>query len=263
MHPYLFDWVVGGHHLRPPSYGVMLALGFSLGYFEALRRAAKLGENPRHIENLFLMLVLGTVVGARLFHVVFEEFPYYLAHPAKIFAVWEGGYTFYGGLVTALFFMYLYCRRKKLDYLQFMDIAAPSTAIGLFMGRLGCFFAGCCWGRPTTVPWAVTFSNPESFTSVHHLTVHPTQLYEAFGAVAVLIYLQWRFSRRRYLGQLFFHGLIAYAVLRFLVEFFRGDDYRGFIFGHTLSYAQFVSLMIFPLAVVGMFLYSRVKKRNG
>lgn len=257
MHPYLFDWVVNGHHLRPPSYGVFLALAFSAAYFESLRRAAVLEEETRHIENLFLLIVLGSVIGSRLFHVVFEEFDYYSKHPMKVFAVWEGGYTFYGAMLMSLLCVFLYARARKLPYLQFVDIAASGTALGLFFGRIGCFLAGCCWGRPTTVPWGVVFSNPEAFTNDHHTPLHPTQLYESLGSLAIFVYLTWRFRKREYVGQIFFHGLILYSILRFLIEFFRGDDYRGYVFGGVFSYAQLVSLFILPFGIVGMFLYSR------
>lgn len=261
MHPYLFDWVVQGHHLRPPTYGVLLALAFSLGYFDALRRAIKLGEDPKHVENLFLLVVLASVVGSRLFHVAFEELPYYMTHPGKIFALWEGGYTFYGAVLASMLVVFLYSNGKKLNFLQFGDLATMSTVLGLFIGRLGCFFAGCCWGRPTDVPWAVSFTNPEAFTSLKGVPLHPAQLYESFAALVLYIYLAWRFRHRRYPGQVFFHGLIFYAVARFIIEFFRGDDYRGFVFGGNLSYSQLVSLAILPFAAVGMFLYSRVKSK--
>lgn len=257
MHPFLFDWVVNGHHLRPPTYGVLLALSFSLGYFMALRRAVVLGENPKHIENLFLLCLLGSLVGGRGFHVLFEEFAYYAQNPGKIFAVWEGGYTFYGSVLGAIGAMSLYCLHKKFDFLQALDICSEATAIGLFTGRLGCFFAGCCWGRPTSLPWGVTFSNPESFASLHNLPLHPTQLYESFGAVFIFLYTFWRNSRRSYTGQTFFHSISLYAFLRFTVEFFRGDDYRGYVFGGLLSYAQFVSLVLLPLALLGMYTYSK------
>jgi len=257
MHPYLFDLNLAGFHLRPPTYGVLLAVAFSVGYFESLRRASLLNENLKHVENLFLIVVIGSVVGSRLFHVLFEEFDYYRAHPEKILAVWEGGYTFYGAMLSSLFCIYLYTRRHKIPYLQFADIAAPTTALGLFFGRIGCFAAGCCWGRRATVPWAVTFNHPETFANVRNAPLHPTQLYEAFGGILIFFYLLWLFKRRKYEGQIFFHGLLAYAILRFIIEFYRGDDYRGYVFGGVLSYSQLVSLFLVPFAIAGMILYSR------
>src|SRR5689334_12499993 len=119
MHPYLFDLVIGGHHFRPPTYGVLLAAAFSAAYFESLRRAIKLGDDPKHIENLFLCIVLSSVLGSRLFHVVFEDLPYYLAHPGKIFAVWEGGYTLYGAILASTLAIFIYTKIKKIDVLEY------------------------------------------------------------------------------------------------------------------------------------------------
>lgn len=252
MHPFLFDWTVWGIPLRPPTYGVLLATAFTVAYFLALYRAAKLKEEPRHIENLFLVVVIASILGSRLFHVLFEEPTYYFTHPVKILAVWEGGYTLYGAMIASILGLIGYCRLKSISILQFADISAPATAMGIAIGRVGCFFAGCCWGKPTTSLFGVTFNHPETFSGLKGIAVHPTQLYEAAGACVIFFYLNHKFKTRRYRGQILFHGLIAYAVLRFLIEFFRGDDYRGFVLGGSLSYSQLISILLFIIAVVGM-----------
>lgn len=256
MHPFLFDWVVNGHHLRPPTYGVMLAVSFSIAYFLSLRRALLFQIDPKHIENLFLICILASILGGRAFHVFFEEFSYYMQNPGKIFAVWEGGYTFYGSVLGSIAGISLYTNVKKIKLLDILDICGEATAFGLFTGRIGCFFAGCCWGKPTAQPWGVIFANPESFAALHNVPLHPTQLYEAFGGMLIFIYAFVRNSRRRYSGQTFFHAISLYAILRFIVEFFRGDDYRGYMFDGALSYGQFVSLILLPLALYGMWSYS-------
>lgn len=143
MRPFLIDFFIGQYHIRLPSYGIMLALAFSFGYFQCLYWANRTKEKVAHVENLFLLVIFGSVVGARLFHVMFEDFGYYLDHPWKIFAVWEGGYTFYGALLVAILFIYVYSRRHKLNYLVYGDFAAPALMSGLFFGRIGCFLAGC------------------------------------------------------------------------------------------------------------------------
>lgn len=252
MHPYLLEWQMNGELYRIPSYGIMLALAFSCAYFEALRRAVKTGDSPDHVENLFILVVLASVVGARLFHVAFEEPAYYLRNPGKIIAVWEGGYTFYGALLLASLGIFLYCRWKKIPFFPYGDIASPATAFGLFLGRFGCFLAGCCWGLPTKVPWAVTFNHPETFSSVKGISVHPTQIYEALGGLGIFFYLNWRFKNRAYPGQIICHGIAIYSVLRFIIEHFRGDDIRGFVFGGLVSYSQLISLSLLPLALLGM-----------
>lgn len=257
MYPFLIEWTVNGHVFRLPTYGFLLAVGFSTAYFVALRRAVKIDFDPKHIENIFLICVISSIVGARLFHVVFEEFTYYSANPTKIFAVWEGGYTFYGALLSCFLGIYIYGTLKKVRFLELVDIATPSTALGLFIGRLGCFFAGCCWGRPTSMPWGIKFPNPEAFTATHNLAVHPTQLYEAVVGLVIFILSEWRFKNRKYVGQVFLQGVSIYAVMRFAIEYFRGDDYRGFLFGGHISYSQLVSIAIIPFALVAMFMYSR------
>lgn len=261
MHPFLVDWTIGSGHFRIPTYGVLLALSFTLAYLESLRRAIKLGEDPKHIENLFLGVILSSILGGRLFHVFFEEPAYYWAHPWSVFAVWEGGYTLYGALICSIAVVFVYTRIKKLDRLQFADIAAAPTALGIAVGRLGCFFAGCCWGRPTSVPWAVTFTNPESFTSYKNVPVHPTQLYESAACLLIYLYLVWLFRQRKYVGQQFYHGLACYSVVRFFIEYFRGDSYRGFVIPDVLSYSQLISLVILGLSVWGI-LRNRKKLLN-
>jgi phosphatidylglycerol---prolipoprotein diacylglyceryl transferase len=248
---------MGGELYRVPAYGVMLALAFSSAYFISLWRATKTGEEANHVENLFLIVVGASVVGARLFHVVFEEPSYYRQNPGKILAIWEGGYTFYGALLLASLGIFLYCRWKKISFLAYGDIASPATAFGLFIGRMGCFLAGCCWGRPTDVPWGVVFKHPETFAAVKGIRVHPTQVYEALGGLGIFFYLSWLFRRRAYRGQIFFHGVAVYSVIRFIVERYRGDDYRGFILGGLVSYSQLVSLSLLPLALLGMWHFGK------
>lgn len=257
MLPFIVDTTLFGLHIRLPSYGVMLALAFSTAYFISLHRATKIGDDPKHIENLFLLIVLGSVVGSRLFHVVFEEPAYYAAHPEKIIAVWEGGYTLYGALLVSIAMIWIYTRGKKIDYLNFSDIASLATAAGIGVGRIGCFLAGCCWGKPTPCFLGVTFSHPHTFANVRNVPVHPSQLYESAGCFLIFGYLWWLFERRTYRGQIFFHGLTLYSILRFLIEYFRGDDYRGYVFNGLLSYSQLVSLTILPFAIAGILIYRK------
>jgi phosphatidylglycerol:prolipoprotein diacylglycerol transferase len=262
MRPFLFDLVIAGHHIRPPSYGLFLALGFSAAYLEALRRGKLIKANMNHIENLFLLCVLGSVTGSRLFHVLFEEFDYYLEHPWKVFAVWEGGYTLYGAVLMGLLFIFLYSRGKKINFLDYADIAGPAMMLGLFFGRIGCFLAGCCWGRAASVPWAVRFNDPESFCSLRGIPVHPTQIYEAVGGLVLFFYLNWRWKTRAFVGQIFFETVIGYSVLRFLVELYRGDDYRGYVFGGLFSYSQLISLFFLPFGIAGWVYFSRRTRKK-
>lgn len=257
MHPFLLDWVIGGFHLKIPTYGFLLATAFSTGYLLALGRAKKLHIPTRHVENFFFIAVLGSILGARFFHVFFEEFSYYAKNPSKILAIWEGGYTFYGALLSSLFFMFIYTRIKKISFLEMMDICTPGGALGLFIGRMGCFFAGCCWGRPSAVPWAVAFNAPETLSSTGDIKVHPTQVYEALVGLVLFFYLNHRFKNRKYAGQIFLEAITLYSFARFCIEYFRGDDYRGYLFNGLISYSQFISLAIIPLALWTMTLATK------
>ncbi len=259
MHPYLFDWVVGGQHIKPPSYGVLLAIAFTLAYFESLRLSVKTKDGPRHVENLFLIVIISSVVGARMFHVLFEDLDYFLKNPAEIFYIWNGGYTLYGAVLLGIFCGWIYTRINKINFFEFADIGAAPIAMGIGIGRLGCFLAGCCWGDKCNLPWAVTFTDPTGFAGVRNIPLHPTQVYEALLCFALYGYLTWRFKHRSYYGQAFLHFLLGYSLIRFGVEYFRGDDYRGFVFGGLLSYSQFISLVIIPFSLLATFLFSRRK----
>lgn len=252
MYPYLFSITLGKTHYALPSYGVMLAIAFSAAYLDALIKAKKLRMDLVHVERLYILIVFGAIAGARLFHVLFEEFGYYLEHPLKIFAVWEGGYTFYGAVLFCLGVVYSYCRAKKINFMAFGDLAAGGTAIGLAIGRVGCFLAGCCWGKPTASFLGVTYTNPLSFCPIHDKALHPTQLYEAGAAFLIWIYLTWLVKRRKYEGEILCHGLVLYAIARFVIEIFRGDDIRGYVFNGLFSYSQLVSLFILPFAIAGI-----------
>lgn len=234
-------------------------MAYAVGYFECLRRAIQENRDPRHIENLFFIVIISATVGSRLFHVIFEDPVYYFDHPAKILAVWEGGYTFYGGLLLGMLGIYGYARVVKLNFLNLADLITPSVVFGLFLGRIGCFLAGCCWGKPTDLPWGVVFRSVHAMTTDHGHALHPTQLYEAFAALGFSIYLWIKCNHRKFDGQIIFTALVGYSAIRFFVEFFRGDDYRGLILGGALSYAQIVSLTLLPFTLVALFLFSRLK----
>src|SRR5579864_9007570 len=175
MHPILFQ--IGPLTLR--TYGALIALAFL-----AAIRMAKWGVRLRGIPEAFLMdlsiiLVFGGLIGARLFYVLLN-FSYYLEHPLESLKVWEGGLVFYGGFLVASAAGIFYVRTKKYSVGVVADCLAPALAVGQAVGRLGCFFAGCCYGKPTSAPWAVTFKDPASLAPLG-VDLHPTQIYESIG----------------------------------------------------------------------------------
>jgi len=242
-------------------YGLMLTISMLTGYVFIRHQMIRRFPLAEYVVDIFLLLMIaGTLMGARIFALIFEmrvplsRIPAYLIRPQST------GVTFYGGFLVALLILIVFIRHYRLDFWELSDILALPTAFGLGLTRVGCFFAGCCWGRPTDLPWAVTFTHPEALTGIKHLPLHPVQLYHSaanfmiFGAL-YLVCFRWR-SRPR--GVVFVLFLILYAVGRFFTEYFRGDDYRGFVFG-TLSIGQFVSLWVFAAGIIGI---AAIHRRN-
>lgn len=227
-------------------YGIFVALGFLAGIWTASRRAPRVGISSETIADLGVWLIVGAVVGARMLYVVSYWDEYFAGRPfTEVFAIWRGGLVFYGGLIGASAACLLFVAMRKLPLWPVADAVAPSIALGQFLGRIGCLMNGCCYGKPTSLPWAIHF--PED-----HLTqgvgVHPTQLYESFLDLLLYIGLAALFRRRRFPGQVFAVYLIAYSTLRTAVEVFRGDYpvyYLGFV-----TPAQIVSLFLFVIGVV-------------
>jgi len=246
MHPILFRW----GPLTLYTYGLLMALAFLSGLLLATRQAEKEGIEPQLIIDLSFYLIMGALVGSRLFFVLLN-YPYYSAHPLAIFQIWEGGLVFYGGLLGAAFTSAIYIRIKGLPFWQLADVFAPSIALGQAIGRWGCFFAGCCYGRPTDLPWAVVFHHPKSLAPLD-LPLHPVQLYSSAKDLVIFLFLIWQQRKAHPAGQLFWTYLLLYSGLRFIVEFFRGDP-RPLIFGGPLSLTQGIGLVLFSLALIMLF----------
>jgi len=179
MKPFLLDLHTWGIPLKIPGYGVMLALGFFVATYLILREGKKLKINENHLMNLLTIAIIGALVGSRLFHVIFERPLYYWHHPLEIFYLWHGGYVFFGGVLFAALGVWWVRQQYKLSSLIIFDIIAPFLALGEVFGRVGCFLAGCCHGKPTQLPWGITFSDPSSFAHPLGVALHPTQLYQA------------------------------------------------------------------------------------
>jgi phosphatidylglycerol---prolipoprotein diacylglyceryl transferase len=246
MHPILFrigDWPVY-------SYGVLLALAYLAGLQLAVMRARRSGIDATRIMDLGIYLIIAALVGAKLMLVAvnFEE---YRAHPGDMLSLVRAGGVFYGGLIAAFLVAAWLVRRYRLPFWTTADLIAPGIALGHVVGRFGCLLAGCCYGRPTNVPWAVTFSDPLAQANVGTplgVPLHPTQLYEAAAELLILAVLLATERRGRpFPGRTFWLYMLLYAVSRFVIEFYRGDE-RGMILG--VSIAQFLSIFIVPVALV-------------
>jgi phosphatidylglycerol:prolipoprotein diacylglycerol transferase len=229
------------------TYGVMLALGFLLAIFVALREARRVGLDPNLVMDLAFYFLIAGLLGSRLFYVL-GHWDGFRTHPMEIVMFWRGGLVFYGGLIFAFIVGVWYIKKHRLNFPKLADLIAPAIAIGQTLGRLGCFSAGWCYGSPAEVPWACTFSDQNSLAPLG-IPLHPTQLYES--AATFLIFLALIFMRRqdRFQGKLIWFYLLFYSVARFALEFFRGDP-RGFLIPGYLSVSQAIGIPAFILAVV-------------
>jgi len=228
------------------TYGVLVAAGFLLGLALAVKQAKKEGIPQERIIDIGFYVLVAAIVGSRLFFVAVNA-GHYLKHPLDIFKIWEGGLVFYGGLILALPSALWYIRKHHLDGWRITDIFAPSIAIGHAVGRIGCFAAGCCHGRLCELPWAVTFHDPESLATTG-IPLHPTQLYESAGEFLNFLILITLTRYQSFKGQLFWTYIFLYSVLRFVVEFFRGDEARGYLFG-GISVSQGISVIMGIIAI--------------
>ncbi len=219
-------------------YGVMVAIGFALGLWLAGRRAARERISPEQINNLGVWLIVAGMLGGKLFYIVFFWSDFIGGWREEGIRSLREGFVFYGGFIGAALAGWFYTRTNKLPFLKLADIFAPSVALGHAFGRLGCFFNGCCYGKACDLPWAVKFPPPHV---MHNIPVHPTQLYEVAGNLAIFTGLMLYHRHRRFPGQVWWFYMLAYGALRFAVEFFRGDyehHYLGiFTLGHLIAAA--------------------------
>ena len=245
MHPILFevgDWPVY-------AYGVLLAIAYLAALQLAVVRARRRGIDGSRVMDLGIYLIIAALVGAKLM-LVLVDFEYFVREPAEILSLIRAGGVFYGGLIAAVGVALWLVRRYELPMWTTADLFAPGIALGHVIGRFGCLLAGCCYGRPTSVPWAITFTDPAAAANVGTplgIPLHPTQLYDAGAELLILVVLLATERKGRpFPGRTFWLYILLYGTSRLLIEVFRGDD-RGMVLG--VSTSQFVSLVAIPLAV--------------
>ncbi len=258
------------------TYGFLLALAFIVGLFVMAKLAERDGLDKQKVYDLGLWVLAASLVGSKLLMVITEWDVYYRDNPRQIFTLdfFRSGGVFYGGFIGAVIASVIVIKKYKLPWWRTADAFAPGVAIGQAIGRLGCFSAGCCWGKPTTAFCGVHFSEKGHEitgvpTIVSHLTdpiqqnvwaerlgaltaplhLHPTQLYEAGATLLIFIILLAIYRRRRFYGQIILTYALLYAVARFIIEFWR-DDPRGEIAG--LSTSQFIAIFLFIGALIGL-----------
>lgn len=259
MHPILFH--VGSVTIK--SYGVAIALAFLVGILLAAWRAKREKLNPNDFLDIGFIIVVSSIVGARIFYILFN-LKYYIDNPAMIIRIWEGGLIFYGGLLCAAIASIFYMRFKKIPVWYGTDIIAPSVALGYAITRVGCFLNGCCYGKLCNLPWGVSGWDP--FTGAGRYSaqiffaalfgtgevpgvvkLHPTQLYAAGISLIFFVVLLIIWRRRVFDGMVFWSYVGLYALYRFGIEFLRADNKEIFL---GLTVPQVMSVAAFIVAVI-------------
>jgi phosphatidylglycerol:prolipoprotein diacylglycerol transferase len=227
------------------TYGFFMALAFLIGLKVLLYRAKKQEIEEEIIYDLTLIILISGIIGARLL-AGFINFSFYLSNPMEIFKIWKGGLVFYGGFITAILAATVFIFKKRLDLWEIADLYAPVIALGHSIGRIGCFCAGCCYGKVCSSWCGVIFKNPYSLAPLG-IKIHPTQIYSSVGNFMIFLFLLQMEKHKHYKGQIFILYVICYSVFRFFIEFWRGDE-RGATIG-CFSVFQIISLIIFCIAI--------------
>ena len=240
------------------TYGVLLAAAYLFGLQLARVRAKQRGLDANRVLDLGIYIIISALVGAKLLLLI-TDFKSFTADPRELLTLARSGGVFYGGLIVAVIVALWYIRRVGLPLWTTCDVFAPGIALGHVVGRFGCLFAGCCFGKPTTRPWGITFTDPFAAANVGTplgVALHPTQLYEAGAELVILIVLLVTERKGRpFPGRTFWLYMLLYAISRFVIEFYRGDD-RGTV--GMFSTSQFISIVLAPLAIVMLVYLSRV-----
>ena len=244
------------------TYGLLVALGILAGVGLAEHLYRNSGGEPGRVIDMGLIVVICGLIGARIL-LILINYRYYTSNPLEAFMVWKGGLVFYGGLLGGILALLGCIRFYRLPLWDMLDIGAIAIAVGHGLGRLGCFSAGCCYGRLTDLPWAVTFTDPRCLAvDVLNHPVHPTQLYSFLFLMGLTGFLVWLQPRKNFPGQGAAAYLVRYGLVRFGVEFLRSDP-RGSlsIMGTNLATSQWISLgAVFAGVIIYTLLFRQQKQ---
>jgi phosphatidylglycerol:prolipoprotein diacylglycerol transferase len=244
------------------SYGFLLAIAFLVGLWVASRQARRAGLDPARVTDMAVWVLIAGLVGAKLLLVV-VDWRYFVASPRQLSSIIQSGGVFYGGLIGGALVAWWYARRHNLPGWRTADALAPGVVIGQAIGRLGCFAAGCCWGKVCTLPWAVTFTDVYASRAVGtpmDTPLHPSQLYEALATFLIFAFLLWLAPRKSFHGQVALSYVALYSAARFGLEFFRGDPDRGSWLGGVVSTSQLIAVVLLLGAAL---LLPRVRRTQG
>jgi phosphatidylglycerol:prolipoprotein diacylglycerol transferase len=257
MHPRLLTTPLFTVH----TFGLLLASAYAAAYWWLIREGRREGLDVDALSSLGVWAIGGAIIGAKVL-MILRDFPEYAA-ASEIFSlsVLASAGDFYGGFIGALVASAIFFRRHpQLPFWRTADLCGPAIALGQAIGRIGCLMAGDDYGAPTQRPWAVTFTDPDAARiggAPLGVPLHPVQLYESIVCLALFAVLVRLSQRKRFDGQVILAYTSLYAVARFVLEFFRGDADRGFVFGELLSTSQFIAATLGPLAIALWFVRRR------
>jgi len=249
------------------AYGFMMALGVAFGFWFLYVQSKKQGLNASKMMDFAFFTILISLVGAKLILLI-GNFSYYLNYPGELFSLARSGGVFQGGLIFGFIFALWYLRKHKIPTWKAADIIATALALGHGFGRIGCFSAGCCYGRVCSVPWGVTFQNDYSHDLVGvplNTSIHPAQLYEAVLNFLNFFILFLFLRKKKFDGQVFSFYIINYSIIRYVVEFYRGDHpEKLFLIQGSSAYLSFSVPQLFcVLGIIGgIILYLILRKRK-
>ena len=231
------------------GYGLMIGIGFLCCVLMGTYRAKKYDMDKNAAIDIALLGVFIGFIGAKILYII-VEFDWFIRDPLAVLG--SEGFVVYGGIVAGVAAAIIYCRKRRLVFLEYFDLLAPTISIAQGFGRIGCFLAGCCYGRETSSFLGVTF--PEGSIAPAGVPLLPTQLFSAAGNLAIMGILIWYYKRRKHTGDVGAMYLLLYSVGRFIIEFFRSDDRGAVAF---LSTSQFISIFIAAVAILMFFLDRR------
>jgi phosphatidylglycerol:prolipoprotein diacylglycerol transferase len=237
MYPILLD--IG--YVKLYTYGLFLALGFMAAVWFSKRNARFYNTSDQVISDLFFVILLASIVGARSLYVLIN-FDAYRHNLLEIFKIWNGGLVFFGGFIGAVAACLVLLKIKKMPIAKTADIIAPGIALGHAIGRFGCLFAGCCYGKVCDLPFAIKFTNPDGLAPLN-VYLHPTQIYMVLSNFLLFLILIWLQRRKKFSGMVFLSYIMLYSAFRSGIEFFRGD-FRGDFFFEFLSLSQGIGIVI-------------------
>jgi phosphatidylglycerol:prolipoprotein diacylglycerol transferase len=257
MHPVLIE--LFGFPIS--YYGLMIVVGIAAGLVTLKLRADRAGLDGARLVDVSLWLVVWALIGARVLLIV-VELPRYIQNPGELLGVMRAGGVFLGAFLAALVAGVWLFHRHRLQPLPTLDALVPSVALGQAIGRVGCLLAGCCWGSVCELPWAITYTNPDAAAMVGtplHVPLHPFPIYSAVFNLLLYLGLAALYARRPAPGRVFASYLVIYGCGRFLLEEYRGDLSRGFVFDGSLSTSQLISAI---LVVFGVLHHLWISKRG-